>query len=79
MRSVLPERYLAQDRRSRKHITFACCSFVAFFSAIALLVPLLSRYAPLAHRHDFAIGYLCLVGAGVFMGAYRIFQHDKAM
>jgi hypothetical protein len=42
-------------------------------------VPLLSKVAPLAHRKDIAIGYLCLVTAGVFIRIYRIFHHDKAM
>ena len=44
-----------------------------------LWVRLLSRYARLVHRKSLAIGYLFIVGAGIFIGIYRIFQHDKAM
>jgi hypothetical protein len=80
MRSVLPERYLAAGQAiSKAHNIRVLLLIVAFFFALALLVPLLSRFAPLAHRHDLAIGYLCLVGLGEFLAIYRIFQHDKAM
>lgn len=79
MRSVLPERYLAAGQAiSRAHNVRVLLLIVAFFSAMILFVPLLSRYAPLAHRHDFAIGYLCMAGLGVLLGIYRIAQHDKA-
>jgi hypothetical protein len=79
MRSVLPERYITAGQAiSRAHNIRVLLLFVAFLCAMILWVPLLSRYAPLAHRKDIAIGYLCLVGAGVFIGIYRIFQHDKA-
>jgi hypothetical protein len=80
MRSVLPERYQAAGQEiSKAHNIRVLLLLAAFFSALALLVPPLSRNAPLAHRDDFAIGYFCLVGAGVFMGICRIFRHDKAM
>jgi hypothetical protein len=80
MRSVLPERYLAAGQAiSKAHNLRVLLLIAAFFSALALLVPLLSTFAPLAHRYDFAIGYLCMAGLGVFFGIYRIFQHDKAM
>lgn len=80
MRSVLPERYLAAGQAiSKAHNIRVLLLITAFLSAMIIWVPLLSRYVPLAHRKDFAIGYLCLVGAGVFIGIYRIFQHDKAM
>ena len=80
MRSVLPERYLAAGQTiSKAHNVRVLLLIAAFFFAMALIVPLLSRFAPLAHRHDFAIAYFCLVGLGEFLGIYRIFQHDKAM
>jgi hypothetical protein len=80
MRSVLPERYLAAGHAiSKAHNVRVLLLIAAFLSAMILCVPLLSRYAPLAHRQDFAIGYLCMAGLGTFFGIYRIAQHDKAM
>jgi hypothetical protein len=80
MRSVLPERFLAAGQAiSKAHNIRVLLLIVAFFSAMILCVPLLSRFAPLGYRRDFGIGYFCLVGLGVFFGIYRIFQHDKAM
>jgi len=80
MRSVLPERYLAAGQAiSKAHNVRVLLLIVAFLAAMILWAPLLSRYAPLAHREDLAIGYLCLISAGVFIGIYRIFQRDKAM
>jgi hypothetical protein len=80
VRSVLPERYLAARHAiSKAHNVRVLLLIAAFISAIFLRVPLLSKFAPLAHARDFAIGYFCLVGLGEFLGIYRIFQHDKAM
>jgi hypothetical protein len=80
MRSVLPERYLAAGQAiSKAHNIRVSLLIAAFISALALCVPLLSRFAPVPHAQDFAIGYFCLSGMGVFFGIYRIFQHDKAM
>jgi hypothetical protein len=80
MRSVLPERFLAAGQAiSKAHNIRVLLLIAAFISAMALLVPLLSRFAPLPHRHDFAIAYLCVAALGIFIGIYRIFHHDKAM
>jgi hypothetical protein len=79
MRSVLPERYVAARQAiSKGHNVRVLLLIVAFLFAMILWVPLLSRYAPPAHRKDLAIGYLCMVSVGVFIGIYRIAQQDKA-
>ena len=79
MRSVLPARYIAAGQEiSKAHNLRVLLLIVYFLAAMILWVPLVSRYAPLAHRKDLAIGYLCMVSVGVFIGIYGIARHDKA-
>jgi len=78
MKSVLPERYLAAGQAiSKSHNYRVFLLIFAFLSTFILWIPLFSRYAPLTHRKEFAIGYLGLVGLGVFYGIYWIGQTDK--
>ena len=77
MRSVLPERYQEAGRAiSKLHNIRVLVLLVAFMSGMALFVLFPRKYLPPINLGAWAIGYLLVLGFGVFAGIYGIARYD---